>query len=271
MPEFEALTVSLENRVAYIQLSRPEKANAINATIWKELKDVFDWVDGTPEVRVAVLSGQGKHFSAGIDFEFLMAIYNEVSELSEGRRQERLRQIIIGLQDSVTAIERCRKPVIAAIHGACIGGGVDFITACDIRYATVDARFSIKEVDLAIVADTGTLQRLPRLIGDSLFRELAYTGLEFDGVKAHSIGLVNKVFPDQTSLLVGVRELATEIAAKSPLAVRGIKETLNYSRDHTVAEGLNYVATWNAAIGMSKDVQEAVAAYLQERCAEFED
>jgi len=271
MPKFEALTVSSENRIANIQLNRPDKANAINATMWKELKGVFDWVNGTPEVRVAVLSGQGKHFSAGIDFEFLSAIYNEVSELSEGRRQERLRQIIIGLQDSVTAIERCRKPVIAAIHGACIGGGIDLITACDIRYATVDARFSIKEVDLAIVADTGTLQRLPRLIGDGLFRELAYTGLEFDGVKAHSMGLVNKVFPDQTSLLVGVRELATEIAAKSPLAIRGIKETLIYSRDHTVAEGLNYVATWNTAIGLSKDVQEAVTAYFQNRCAEFED
>lgn len=271
MPKFEALAVSSENRIANIQLNRPDKANAINATMWKELKDVFYWVNGTPEVRVAVLSGQGKHFSAGIDFEFLSAIYNEVSELSEGRRQERLRQIIIGLQDSVTAIERCRKPVIAAIHGACIGGGIDLITACDIRYATVDARFSIKEVDLAIVADTGTLQRLPRLIGDGLFRELAYTGLEFDGVKAHSVGLVNKVFPDQTSLLAGIRELATEIAAKSPLAIRGIKEILIYSRDHTVAEGLNYVATLNAAIGLSKDVQEAVTAYLQERFAEFED
>lgn len=271
MPKFEALDVSSENRIANIQLNRPDKANAISATMWKELKDVFDWVDGKPEVRVAVLSGQGKHFSAGIDFEFLSAIYNEVNELSEGRRQERLRQIIIGLQDSVTAIERCRKPVIAAIHGACIGGGIDLITACDIRYATVDARFSIKEVDLAVVADTGTLQRLPRLIGDGLFRELAYTGLEFDGVKAHSMGLVNKVFPDQTSLLAGVRELASEIAAKSPLAIRGIKEILIYSRDHTVAEGLNYVATWNTAIGLSKDVQEAVTAYLQDRCAEFED
>jgi len=271
MPKFETLTVSSENRIANIQLNRPDKANAISATMWKELKDVFDWVDGMLEVRVAVLSGQRKHFSAGIDFEFLSAIYNEMSQLSEGRRQEHLRQIIIGLQDSVTAIERCRKPVIAAIHGACIGGGIDLITACDIRYATEDARFSIREVDLAIVPDTGTLQRLPRIIGDGLFRELAYTGLEFDGVKAHSMGLVSKVFPDQTSLLVGVSELATEIAAKSPLAIRGIKETLIYSRDHTVAEGLNYVATWNAAIGLSKDVQEAVAAYLQERFAEFED
>jgi len=271
MPEFKTLAVSTENRVASIQLNRPDKANAINATMWKELKDAFDWVDETPEVRVAVLSGQGKHFSAGIDFQFLSAIYNEMSELSEGRRQEHLRQMIIELQDSVTAIERCRKPVIAAIHGACMGGGVDLITACDMRYATADARFSIREVDLAIVADTGTLQRLPRIIGDGLFRELAYTGLEFDGEKAHSMGLVNKVFPDQTALLVGVGELATDIAAKSPLAIRGIKESLIYSRDHTVAEGLNYVATWNAAIGLSKDVQEAVAAYLQKRLAEFED
>lgn len=271
MTTFETITVSSENRIANIQLNRPRKANAINATMWKELRDVFDWVDRTPEVRVAVLSGQGKHFSAGIDFEFLLSISTETSDLSEGRKQEYLRQLIIGLQDSVTAIERCRKPVIAAIHGACMGGGVDFITACDIRYATTDARFSIKEVELAIVADTGTLQRLPRIIGDGLFRELVYTGLEFNGEKAHSMGLVNKLFPDQTSLLMGVKELATEIATKSPLAIRGIKETLIYSRDHTVAEGLNYIATWNAAIGLSKDVQEAFTAYLQKRSAEFED
>jgi len=271
MPKFETLTISTENRVANIRLNRPEKANAINATMWQEVKDVFDLVDESPEVRVAVLSGQGKHFSAGIDFEFLGSIYNKLNGLSEGRKQERLRQIIIGLQDCVTAIELCRKPVIAAIHGACMGGGVDLITACDIRYATVDARFSIKEVDLAIVADTGALQRLPRIIGDGLFRELAYTGLEFDGVEAHSMGLVNKVFPDQMNLLAGVNELATQIAAKSPLAIRGIKETMIYSRDHTVAEGLKYVATWNAAIGLSKDVQDAVTAYLQKRSAEFED
>lgn len=271
MPEFKALTVSSDNRIATILLNRPDKANAINATMWKELKDVFNWVNETPEVRVAVLSGQGKHFSAGIDFEFLSAIHSEISTLSEGRRQERLRKSIIDLQDSVTSIEHCRKPVIAAINGACIGGGIDLITACDIRYAMADARFSIREVDLAIVADTGTLQRLPRIIGDGLFRELAYTGLDFDGVKAHSIGLVNKIFPDQTSLLVGVGELATQIAAKSPLAIHGIKETLLYSRDHTVAEGLNYVATWNAAIGLSKDVQEAVMAYLENRSADFED
>lgn len=271
MPKFETLTISSENRVANIQLNRPKKANAINAAMWQEIKDVFDLVDESPEVRVAVLSGQGKHFSAGIDFEFLGSMYNKLSGLSEGRKQERLRQIIIGLQDCITAIELCRKPVIAAIHGACMGGGVDLITACDIRYATADARFSIKEVDLAIVADTGALQRLPRIIGDGLFRELAYTGLEFDGVKAHSMGLVNKVFPDQMNLLAGVKELATQIAAKSPLAIRGIKETMIYSRDHTVAEGLKYVATWNAAIGLSKDVQDAVTAYLQKRCAEFED
>ena len=271
MPKFKTLTISSEDHVASIQLNRPEKANAINSTMWHEIKDVFALVDESPEVRVAVLSGQGKHFSAGIDFEFLGSMYNELSGLSEGRKQERLRQVIIGLQDCITAIERCRKPVIAAIHGACMGGGVDLITACDIRYATADARLSIKEVDLAIVADTGALQRLPRIIGDGLFRELAYTGLEFDGVKAHTMGLVNKIFPDQVSLLAGAKELAAEIATKSPLTIRGIKETIIYSRDHTIDEGLNYVATWNAAIGLSKDVQDAVTAYLQERCAEFED
>ena len=205
---FETLVISEADGVAHIQLNRPEKANAMNGVMWKEIRAAFDWLS-TSRARVGVLSAQGKHFTAGIDIELLMAVRSEITALPEGVRQERLRELIGDLQDAISAAESCRKPVIAAIHGACVGAGVDLVTACDMRYSTQDARFSVKEVDLAIVADVGTLQRLPRLIGEGLARELAYTGREFDGKEAHAMRLVNQVFPDQDSLMKSVMELAT--------------------------------------------------------------
>ncbi len=165
MPEFTALTVTLTDAIAYIELNRPDKANALHGTLWREIGEVFRWVDDTPEARVAVLSGAGRHFCAGIDFELMGAVLDEVGELSPGRREERLRRIILDLQAGFAALETCRKPVLAAVQGRCIGGGLDLITACDMRYATVDAAFSLKEADLAIVADVGSLHRLPYLIG----------------------------------------------------------------------------------------------------------
>ncbi len=271
MPDFETLRLTLEGAVARIELNRPEKVNAMNATMWREIVTAFDWLDATPEARVGVLGAQGRHFSSGIDFELLMTIQMEIKQLPEGRRQERLRQIIMELQDTANAIERCRKPVLAAVHGICLGGGIDLITACDMRYASARTRFSVKEIDLAIVADTGTLQRLPALVGEGLARELAFTGRNFNAEEAHAIGLVNKVFPNGDDLQAGVMALASTIASKSPLAVRGIKETLNYSRDHSVSEGLNFVATLNAAILLSDDIQEALSAQMEKRTAEFDD
>jgi enoyl-CoA hydratase/carnithine racemase len=171
----------------------------------------------------------------------------------------------------VGAAEACRKPILAAIHGACIGGGVDLITACDIRYATADARFSVKEIDLAIVADLGTLQRLPRLIGDGLARELAFTGRSFGGEEALAMRLVNRVFADQEALLSAVLEAARVIARKSPATIRGIKQELNYSRDHTVAQGLLHVAKHNASHLFSDDLAEALAATQEGRDPRFSD
>jgi enoyl-CoA hydratase len=267
---FETLVISEADGVAHIQLNRPEKANAMNGVMWKEIRAAFDWLS-TSRARVGVLSAQGKHFTAGIDIELLMAVRSEITALPEGVRQERLRELIGELQNAISAAESCRKPIIAAIHGACVGAGVDLVTACDMRYSTQDARFSVKEVDLAIVADVGTLQRLPRLIGDGLARELAYTGREFDGREAHAMRLVNQVFSDQDSLMKAVMELATCIAQKSPLTIRGIKDTLNYSRDHSVAEGLEYVAAKNAAILFSDDLTEAISASKQRRAPSFRD
>ena len=268
--DFETLTVTETNGVAHIELNRPEKANALNRAMWKDLRSAFDGLSAG-RARVGVLSARGRHFTAGIDLDLVAESKSEMAGLSEGRRQESLREIIVELQEAVSAAESCRKPILAAVHGACIGGGVDLITACDMRYATRDARFSVKEVDLAMVADLGTLQRLPRLIGDGLARELAYTGREFDGDEACAMKLVNRAFSDKDSLLEFVLNTAAGIAAKSPLTIRGIKDTLNYSRDHSVAEGLAYVAAKNAAVLFSSDLAEAMSAAIQKRKAEFED
>jgi enoyl-CoA hydratase len=266
--QFETLLLSEAGGIAHIEFNRPDKANALNGLMWKELSAAFDWLDSS-SARVGVLSARGKHFTAGIDLEFLMAISTDIAALPTEARHENLRERIVELQHAVNAAESCRKPILAAIHGACIGAGVDLITACDMRYATQNARFSVKEVDLAIVADIGTLQRLPRLTGDGVARELAYTGRVFDGKEAHAIRLVNQIFPDQDSLMKFVMELAHTIAKKSPLTIRGIKDTLNYSRDHSVAEGLAYVAAKNSVNLFSPDLAEALSAVKQKREANF--
>jgi enoyl-CoA hydratase/carnithine racemase len=241
--------------------------------LWDELRAAFRELDAAPKVRAVVLSGNGAHFCAGIDLELLAEIRALMAGADgcAGRAREETRRFVLDVQDVVTSLERCRKPVLAAIHGACVGAGVDLICAADMRYCSADANFSIKEVDLAITADAGTLQRLPRLIGDGLVRELAFTARKFGGEEARTIGLVNRCYATPEELFSGVSEIAHTIAAKSPLAMRGTKEMLAYARDHSVADGLNYVATWNAAMLMSADLDEAVAAMQQKRAPQFPD
>lgn len=271
MPEFTCLTVTLADAIAQIELNRPDKANALNGTLWREIGEVFRWVDETPEARVAILSGAGRHFCSGIDFELMGEVLGSVLELGPGHNVERMRRTILGLQAAFTALESCHKPVLAAIQGLCIGGGLDLIAACDMRYATADAAFSVKEVDLAIIADIGSLQRLPYLIGEGRVRELAFTARQFDAAEAQAMGLVNQVFVDAAQLREGVRTIAAAIAAKSPLTVRGIKQILNYGRDHSIADGLDYVATWNASMLLSDDTREAITAAMQKRQPRFRD
>jgi enoyl-CoA hydratase len=223
------------------------------------------------EVRVVVIRGEGKHFSSGIDFTLIAEVVGGVASLPDGRKHEVLRRKILELQDCFTAAERCRKPVIAEISGACIGGAIDLITACDLRYATAASRFCVKEVDLAIVADVGTLQRLPRLVGEGACRELALTGRTFKGEEAARLGLVNGVFEDEQALRDHVSAVASGIARKSPLTVRGVKQVLNFSREQSVRDGLDYVATWNAAMLISADSQEAMTASLEGREPVFAD
>lgn len=268
---YETLKIILKDGVARIDMNRPEKSNSLDRAMWKELGVAFHALDANPSVRVVVLGGVGKHFSTGIDLGLLMQIQKELQDLPDGSKQEMLKHQIVMLQDSVNAIEKCRKPVIAAIDGFCLGAGVDIATACDMRYATTSARFAVKEVDLAIVADVGSLQRLPKIVGEGIARELAFTGRVFKGNEALSIGLVNQVFPNNDKLEEGVSALAAILSRKSPLTLRGIKETVNYSRDHSVAEGLNYVAIRNAAMLLSNDLVEAVTAFYEKRAPSFED
>jgi enoyl-CoA hydratase len=268
-PVLTTLSVELNAHIAEVRLNRPDKSNAMDAAMWQEIRQVFEWADTTPEVRVLILSGAGKHFCAGIDLGMFAGIQQQIANTDGARSRETLRRLILDLQDCLSSLERCRKPVLAAIHGACVGGALDLVTCCDMRYVTDDALFSIKEIDIGMVADVGTLQRLPRLIGDGMARELAYTGRQVNADEAVRLGLANRNFGTQEALTAGVRQIANEIASKSPLATRGLKEVMNYSRDHTVADGLNHVATWNAAMLLSADLQESLQAKQEKRQPRF--
>lgn len=269
--EFETLALAIQDGVATVRLNRPTRGNAMDATLWQDIRKAFEWVDQTAEVRVAVLQGEGKHFCTGIDLQMLVELNQQIQNGCEGRSRETLRRIILDLQDTLTSLERCRKPVLAAIHGTCMGGGVDLICCADMRYASADAQFCIKEIDIGMTADVGTLQRMPRLVGEGMVRELAYTGRSFGAAQAREMHLINQVFDTREALYAGVQEIATTIAAKSPLSIRGTKEMIGYARDHSVADSLNYVATWNAAMLMSADLTEAMAAGMQRRAPVFKD
>lgn len=270
-PEFKTLLLTVDHKVAHVQLNRPEKANAMDLIMWREIGEIFAWIDASTDVRVAMISGIGKHFCSGIDLSTFHEVAKAGRAACEGRRSENLRRQILWMQEQFSAIEKCRKPVLAAIHGACIGGALDMTTACDMRYGTQNSFYCIKEIDLAMTADVGTLQRLPHLIGQGIMRELAYTGRNFEGEEAQQIGFLNRTYPDRETLIAEVTHIARTIAAKSPLSIRGTKEMLLYSRDHCVADGLNYIATWNAAMLVSKDLGEAQAAQAQKRPAKFDE
>lgn len=270
-PRLTTLELALDAGVLDVCLNRPEHANALDDAAWQDLRRAFAWADGEAAVRVVVLSGAGRHFCAGIDLAMLAGVAARVADADPARSREALRRLIRELQDCLAAIERCRKPVLAAIHGACLGGGLDLAACCDSRYVSADARCAVREIDLGMVADLGTLQRLPRLIPDGLARELAYTGRPLAAAEAVASGFANAAYADRQALLAGVATIAREIAGKSPRAIRGSKEVLNYSRDHSIADGLDHVATWNAAMLLSADLDEALAASRDGRAPRFAD
>jgi enoyl-CoA hydratase/carnithine racemase len=269
LPNYEALDLRLDGKVAIVSLNRPEKANSMNETMWQELQACFEWADDEPGVRAVVLAGNGKHFCAGIDLGMFGALQGTSDD--PARKAEYFRRKVLGLQGNLTAIEKCRKPVLAAIHGACIGGGVDMACCADIRYASSNAKFSIREIDLGMTADVGTLQRMPRIIPDAVVRELAYTGRDMRADEALAHGYVNRVFDDPETLLTEVVAIAQSIASKSPLAIRGTKEMLLYVRDHSVEDGLNYIATWNAGMFSQADITAGLIAQRDGTEAQYED
>jgi enoyl-CoA hydratase len=260
----ETLSVNIENHIAHIQMSRPEVLNSMVPAFWRELPAVVRKIDEESQARVIVISSQGKHFSAGMD----LSVFTNMAKNFQGepaRRAERSRRWILELQDSFNALEEIRIPVLVAIQGGAIGGAVDMICAADSRYCTQDAFFTIKETELGMTADVGTLQRLPHLIPQGLVRELAYTGRNMPSNEAKECGFVNQVFADQKSMLEGVMIIATKIAMHSPMAVTGCKAMLNYARDHNVADSLNYMATWQSGMLQMPDVHEAMTAGQEKR------
>lgn len=268
---YATLSLEIADHVAHVTLDRAKRLNTLVPEFWQEMVDVFAEIEAEPSARVAVISSAGRHFTAGLDLKAFAPLFAELGQGEKGRVGERLRRTVIEMQESFNVIERSSVPVLAAVQGACIGGGVDLVSACDMRYCTADAFFVIQEINIGMVADVGTLQRLPHLIPAGLVRELAYTGRRLEAEEARQAGLVNRVFDDREALLEGVLEIASEIAARSPLAVRGSKKMLNYTRDHTVAEGLDYVATWQAGMLLSDDFSEAAAAHAEKREPEFDD
>ncbi len=267
---YETLSLSVEAGIAHVQLSRGEKFNTMNKAFWPEMVAVFDEIEEDPSARVVVFSAQGKHFTSGLDLnDFGPGLMGTDSE--PARKAEALRRSVLRMQETMSVVDRCRLPVLIAIQGACIGGGIDLISSADMRYCTEDAFFCIQETNIGMTADVGTLQRLPHIIPHGIVRELTYTGRRMMAAEARECGLINQVFTDQQALLAGVMDIAAEIAAKSPIATVGNKEMLNYARDHSIQDGLNYIATWNAAMLSRADLGEAFMAKTEKRETKYAD
>lgn len=271
---YECFEVTIANKVAHVQLKRPDAFNSMIASFWTELPQIVREIDASASARAIVISSTGKHFSAGMDLE----VFSGGSSLSvgpgvteEGRKRAYMWMMVQHLQDSFTALEQARIPVLCAIQGGCIGGAIDMVSAADMRYCSADAFFCVMEINIGMTADVGTLQRLPKIIPEGIARELAYTGDRMPARRALECGLVNQVFEDHDSLVEGVLEIAGRIATRSPLAIWGTKEMINYTRDHSVADGLRYIAGWQSGMFQPADMVEEFAAKGEKRAPIFEE
>lgn len=272
MTQSSCFDVHIENKIAHIVLNRPEAFNAMPRAFWNELPEIVRDIDDNAKARVIVVSSTGKHFTAGMD----ISVFTDGESITASggdqyARAEAFRQFVLTLQNTFSCFDNARIPVIAAIQGGCIGAGVDMTSACDIRYCTEDAFFQIAEINIGMTADVGTFPRLCKLIPEGWVRELAYAGRRLPAAEAKSIGLVNDVFPNQAAMMEHVMALAAEIAEKAPVAVAGSKRMINYTRDHTTADGLDYIATWQAGMFSPPHMAEAFAAKAQKRKPEFPD
>ncbi len=268
--DYTAIRIDRDGPIAEVVLDNPDKLNAMGLNFFPEIRNAFRELDRDRSVQAVLLWAEGRIFTAGLNLKEAMGgIVGGGSDKSEAVRNAGLYETIRDLQDCFTTVEKCRKPVIAAVHGKCIGGGLDLTTACDIRLCSADASFSIFETRIAIVADVGTLQRITPIVGKGMAREMAYTGTFIGAERALRCGLVNEVYEDKDALLAGARAMAAEIATNSPLTVEGVKAVLQYSEEHNTADGLEYVAQWNSSFLRSNDLGEAAQAFLEKRKAEF--
>mmetsp|Transcript_58884 Transcript_58884/g.117822 ORF Transcript_58884/g.117822 Transcript_58884/m.117822 type:complete len:282 (-) Transcript_58884:215-1060(-) len=263
-PQYETLAVSnAADHVLHVEMNRPNKLNAMNLQFWADVRGIFERIEADHDTRVVILSGVGRMFTAGLDLASGVPLGDHEDVAHKALD---IRRTGKAWQQAFTNIEKCGKPVIACVHGACIGGGIEMISACDIRFCSRDAYFLAAEVDIGMAADVGGLQRFPKVVGNqSLVRELAMSGRKFLADEAFQHGFVSRVLEGKDAMLEAAKELALQIAAKSPVAMLGVKEFLNYSRDHTVEESLDYALTWNMGALQSKDMMMAAMSQMMKK------
>lgn len=271
---YQCFDVSLANQIAHVVMKRPQKRNSMIPEFWDELPAIIRQLDRDAAARVIVLSSTGPHFTSGLDTAvFGSSIENsddpETMEMFTRQRSARLHDTISYMQQTFSCLEECRVPVLAAIQGGAIGGGVDLITACDMRYMTEDAFLTIFEINIGMTADVGTFPRITRLLPEGIVKELAYTGRRMSAQEAKALGFVNAVFADHAAMLDAVMQIAAEIASKAPLAIYGSKRIINYSRNHSTADTLDYISAWNGGMLQSAEINEAIAAMAEKRAPEF--
>ncbi|MFL2729460.1 MAG: crotonase/enoyl-CoA hydratase family protein [Gammaproteobacteria bacterium] len=273
MSKYSCFDLKIKDHICSLVLNRPNELNTMTRDFWVELGDALEEINRDSEVRVVVLSSTGKHFCAGMD---LSAFSNGVDDIPDDKKPDHARvgevlyRTAKELQGYISKLEEIRVPVIAAVHGGVIGGALDLITACDMRFASNDAFFCIQEINIGMAADVGTLQRLPKIIPDSKMREMAYTGRRMLADEAKDSGLVGEVYETQDQMLDAVHKLAAEIASKSPVAIYGLKAVMNYSRDHNVSDSLDFNALWSGAMLSQTDMAEAMTAQMEKRDANFD-
>lgn len=273
MSKYSCFDLKIKDHICSLVLNRPNELNTMTRDFWVELGDALEEINRDSEVRVVVLSSTGKHFCAGMD---LSAFSNGVDDIPDDKKPDHARvgevlyRTAKELQGYISKLEEIRVPVIAAVHGGVIGGALDLITACDMRFASNDAFFCIQEINIGMAADVGTLQRLPKIIPDSKMREMAYSGRRMLAEEAKDSGLVGEVYETQDQMLDAVHKLAAEIASKSPVAIYGLKAVMNYSRDHNVSDSLDFNALWSGAMLSQTDMAEAMTAQMEKRDANFD-
>jgi len=271
--QWTCFDVSIEGGVAHIRLNRPDAFNAMNRAFWNELPAIVRDIDDNARARCIVISSTGKHFCAGMELSVFTDGAGVVPDAQKDKQNaaESFRRHVHHLQDTFSCLDEARMPVIVAVQGGVIGGAVDMTSACDIRYAAADAFFVVQEINIGMTADVGTFPRLCKLIPEGWVRELAYTGRRLTAQRAKEIGLVNEVFETHEAVVVHALATAREIASKSPLAVAGSKVMINYARDHTIKDGLDYIATWQTGMFSPAHMMEAFQAKAQKRGPEFPD